>query len=210
MTSSTRPRITPAERAKLPDPRPVQANEGLCGFCWIGTESSHDHCRRGIRNGNGSIFYCGCDHKSHAPHQSGTPRCTECYNISEGEVDKRLWLCLDATDCEARVKTRLGNNPMYAAIESAREHANERAIAEGRRKPPRERTEKRPKTGNCLCCGDVTGGGKFLPGHDARLVSKWAKKVAASEVTREDAIAMFVELGTSDALIAKLTRKLDA
>ena len=204
--TSTRPRITTAERALLPDPRPVRANDGLCGFCWIGTDSSHEHCRRGIRNGNGSIFYCECTHKAHADKPG--PICTQCYNTNQDELDTKLWLCLDPSECDARVAARLQYNPQYIRIQEARERADERMIKEGRRKPKKERGPGRPKTGNCACCGEVTGGGKFLPGHDARLVSQWAKKVEAGEATSEDAITKFVELGTSDALIAKLKRKM--
>lgn len=206
--STSRLRITPSERAALPDPRPARMNGGICGFCFIGTESSHDHCRRAIRNGNGSIFYCECLHESHGVDKV-TPRCTECYNATEGEIDTKLWLCLDVQECEARIRARLQEHPTYQMIESIRERAEERMVAEGKRKPKRDKAPARPKTGNCLCCGETTSGGKFLPGHDARLVSIWAKKVAASEATREDAITKFTELGTSDALIAKLTRKLE-
>lgn len=202
-----RPRITASQRAQLPDPRPARMNGGVCGFCWIGTETSHDHCRRAIRNGNGSIFVCMCEHKSHALNPN--PRCTECYNTTADELDLKLYLCVDPNECDARVQARLRDNPQYQMIAEARERATLRAVAEGRRKPPREKKEPKSKVGACLCCGDATAGGKFLPGHDARLVSIWAGKVEAAEVTREDAITKFVELGTSDALIAKLTRKLD-
>lgn len=199
-------KITTAERAKLADPRPARMNGGVCGFCFVGTESSHEHCRRAVRNGDGSIFYCQCDHATHGPVQT---RCTECYNTVQAELDQKLWLCLDADECVVRVENRLKADPTYQMITEIREKSDLRLVAEGKRKPRREKREPKPKVGACLCCGDATAGGKFLPGHDARLVSIWAGKVEGSEVTREDAIAKFVELGTSDALIAKLTRKLD-
>ena len=201
----TRPRITVSQRAALPDPRPVQIRDGICGFC--ANFLSHEHCRRAIRNGDGSILLCMCEDPVHADKPN--PRCTECYNSNADELDTKLYMCLDATECDERVRRRVSLNPQYQQITQARERADERAVAEGRRKPKREKVPPKPKTGNCLCCGEQTSGGKFLPGHDARLVSQTATAVAAGTLTREDAITKFAELGTSDALVAKLTRKLD-
>jgi len=62
---------------------------------------------------------------------------------------------------------------------------------------------------NCKCgCGEVTGKGSlFRQGHDARLVSKLASKVAKGETTREDAIKSLQPVSAK--LAAKLIKALD-
>lgn len=192
-------------------PRPVKMNDGICGFCFVQTETAHQMCRRSTRNGNGSVVFCKCDHPFHAPHQAGTPRCSECYNITEGEVDKKTWLCVEADECNARVHERIKNDSTIQMIEAVRAKARESQAADGHARAARRASsgEGRPTSGVCLCCGEATGGGKFRPGHDARLVSRVAQEVADGKVTPTDALEKFAELGVSDALQAKLKRKIE-
>lgn len=77
-------------------------------------------------------------------------------------------------------------------------------------KPKRSR-KMRP----CTCgCGGMTGGGKFLPGHDARWageVGRAAGQTLALSATEADALAAVADLQdshdeVSDALLAKAAR----
>lgn len=58
---------------------------------------------------------------------------------------------------------------------------------------PRKRPVARPTAGVCICgCSGATKGGRFLPGHDAKLKGRLAKAVTAGD---EAAYARMVELG---------------
>lgn len=39
----------------------------------------------------------------------------------------------------------------------------------------------KPTSGSCECCGGVTKGGRFLPGHDARLASKLVQQAVGGD-----------------------------
>jgi hypothetical protein len=44
-------------------------------------------------------------------------------------------------------------------------------------KKPRKPSAPKPTTGSCECCGEPTKGGRFAPGHDAKLASILRAKV---------------------------------
>lgn len=78
----------------------------------------------------------------------------------------------------------------------------------------KERAAKEPKAAKeprkCADgCGGTTGGGTFLPGHDARFVKALKLSVKEGERTREQAIAHLSDMGGSDTLKAKLIKQLD-
>lgn len=195
----TYPRIPENLRAKIPAPSYLQK---ICGYCATNT---HQHCPTAIRSGQGNVIFCPCPQH---PKPESQVRCLECGNQSAGEVDEKLWLCWSKDECQTRIKTRLGNSPQYQLIHSAYMSSYERMEREKKERPARNRNPGRPSSGSCLCCGEKTGGGKFLPGHDARLVSKFYKRFEEGE-KREELEAEFAALGVSDALKGKLARKLD-
>jgi hypothetical protein len=43
------------------------------------------------------------------------------------------------------------------------------------------RPKPKPKTGSCECCGEPTRGGRFLPGHDAKLASALKGRVVSGD-----------------------------
>jgi len=190
-------RIPARHRATLPEPKDARFP---CNFC---RTNDHNLCPRVYRNGSGSIHFCPCN----TQHDPRVVRCTECYNTNEGEVDTKVWLCNDVEACGERIMRRVEKTEVYQQITQAQDSAREKQIAEGKRKPARPRGEGRPKTGQCLCCGETTGGGKFKPGHDARMVSQLATKV--QEGADADKVkADFAALGVSDALQAKLAKRI--
>lgn len=198
----SRQRIPVEVAARIPQPKYLK---NPCGFC---STDHHESCPRGFRSGNGSVMLCPCESTQHPSRPHESPRCLECRNDDIDELDEKLWLCIEIADCEARVNNRLDKNPSMQMIHEAYLNADVRKAADKIARPARNRNPGRPSTGKCLCCGEPTAGGLFLPGHDARLVSQTAKKVEAGAdpiVT----LGEFKELGVSDALYAKLQRKLE-
>lgn len=114
----------------------------------------------------------------------------------------KSWSCLDKTACEARRQARLDANPTIQLIRTLKEIRMSQTATE---KPARE--PKAPKTGNCLHCGEVTKGGKFLPGHDAAFVSDQVGLVMADPKNEKKARQAMAE--TSEALQKKFERSLE-
>jgi hypothetical protein len=54
---------------------------------------------------------------------------------------------------------------------------------------PRKKKDPKPAVGKCECCGDPTKGGRFLPGHDAKLGSR-----LVGEVTKSGSAEAYAEL----------------
>lgn len=76
-----------------------------------------------------------------------------------------------------------------------------------------ERAAKEPKAAKeprkCADgCGGTTGGGTFLPGHDARFVKALKLDVKEGRRTRVQALAHLTEMGGSDTLRGKLDKQL--
>ena len=123
----------------------VAKGHTFCGFCSTG---NHDTCRGGYRNGDGSVLICGCECADSKPEF-----CHHCKSTSPDDLG-RPWLCDDRDACEGRLRARM----------EADEFITNMTRFQG--------AETRSRSGRsaaCLCCGEATKGGKFLPGHD----SKW-------------------------------------
>jgi len=158
--------------------RTVRQASLACGFCATG---DHDVCKTAYRNGDGSVLICGCGCKDATPTECHWCHTTEPDFIGEG------WLCKDADDCEARLKTKLDNDPV---IQMIRKHRTE----------PKVVVSKYSRGGSCLCCDQPTKGGKFLPGHD----STWLK--ALQTLPKDEALAK--ARSVSDALANKLEKRM--
>ena len=50
-----------------------------------------------------------------------------------------------------------------------------------KKRGPRKSAPVRPKVGSCECCGEATRGGRFLPGHDAKLASALKQRVRCGD-----------------------------
>lgn len=125
----------------------VTKGHTLCGFC---STNNHNTCRGGYRNGDGSVLICGCDCADSKPEF-----CHHCKTTDQDNLG-RPWLCDDRDACEGRLQIRLNKSEFHRIVMDLT--SNERRLA-------RSSYGK----GQCLCCGEATKGGKFLPGHD----SKW-------------------------------------
>lgn len=196
-----RQRITLAYRNNLRPPVYLQKD---CGYCATG---SHEHCKRGIRSGDGHVMLCPCM-IAHERTSAASIRCLECGNTDIDELDEKMWLCIEPEDCEYRINQRIKNDPNMQMIHQAYIDAAEKQAVAKANKPARNRNPSRPSSGECLCCGEKTAGGLFLPGHDARLVSMKGKEVAEGADPIQ-VLADFKAMGVSPALYAKLERKLE-
>lgn len=158
-----------------------------CGFCSFG--NAPQLCPGGVRNGDGTIVLCGCtkDHGCNA----GKLRCTQCNERHEGVGTD--WRCIDQNECEARIQAKLAKNPTIQQIERAREAAKQRqavsaprsaaSVSETPRKP------SRPSSGQCLCCGEPTKGGKFLPGHDSKYLNRLVEQADDEALALAEAVS---------------------
>lgn len=138
----------------------VAKGHTFCGFCSTG---NHDTCKGGYRNGDGSVLICGCECADSKPEF-----CHHCKSKNADDLG-RPWLCDDRDACEGRLRTRIENEWEWLQARSYEVHLqNEKIMRIG---SPR-------RSAACLCCGEATKGGKFLPGHD----SKWLnQKIAELE-----------------------------
>lgn len=164
----------------------VIKGKSLCGFCSTG---SHATCKGGIRNGNGTVIVCGCECAADKPQW-----CHICHSTDEFDLT-RPWLCGDVDECNARLTKRLLSDPIYVEITKFQSQAVDiRRIKSGR------------TAGACLCCGEATRGGKFLPGHDSRFLAAKLAEVHAGKVTSADQIKVVADV--SPALATKFEKRL--
>lgn len=121
-----------------------------CGFC---STNSHDNCRGGYRNGDGSVLICACSCADTKPEF-----CHHCHT-TESDYLGRPWLCDDRDACENRVRVRLDQSPIMKLIRETR--VSDLTTSRLGRSSAKV----------CLCCGEPTRGGKFLPGHDSKYLN---------------------------------------
>jgi hypothetical protein len=145
-----------------------------CGHCNV---NHHHSCPGGVRNGNGSIYLCGC-----SCDRAGKPRCTDCNNRQPEEVGTD-WRCLDRDACQADIQRRLAESSIGKFLTQWR--ADRAESREAQREPlaaeegqTHRMSSPRPSRGPsgagkpCLCgCEGMTKGGKFLPGHDSKYLN---------------------------------------
>jgi hypothetical protein len=154
-----------------------------CGFCMTG---HHDTCKGVIRNGNLSLIQCAC-----SCSDEKTQRCTECHSTNQDDLG-RPWLCDDRDACRARIEARVSASPVQRKIKAVQEAPRPLRVG---------------KTASaCLCCGEPTKGGKFLPGHDSKWLNSRLLLLNTSSVTRDEMLASVAEV--SPALADKLKKRI--
>lgn len=203
----------------------VTYRKHACGFCAAGL---HHLCKVATWNpGSGKIvipaaggqpavysgeaLWCACPD----PECEGKrPSCRECgydpgftLDLGEGLV------CLDRAECALRVSQRLENDPIHLLLLECRTTriVDGEAVERPRRATPAEQAAAKAakaaaRARGCLCCGESTKGGLFLPGHDARFVAVLAGKVRAGEIEADEAQLALADC--SPALQAKLAKRL--
>lgn len=182
-----------ASDPKTGKPLPPKLGTIPSGFCLSG---NHSRCRGGVWNGNGQVLVCPC---AECDHVNQPIRCLDCNRVDDGfdvQVNTLTWDCYDSTECAAYREHQASLNPTIIQIRRIRAEIA-RAKEQGtdtiggpvvRKRTVRSEAEGgRPTSGKCLCCGDATKGGLFLPGHDARLVARLAQGVFGGTMAVDDA-----------------------
>lgn len=167
-----------------------------CQFCKNGL---HRSCPGAIRSRD-RIWICSCPGCTHVVH------CLECRHDRAEDLDRLAWRCVDRAACEHRQLLRRTNSPLWRQLQ---EH-KAKAVSDRRR--IRENAERilldvdpyededaeaaprvaRLRAGVCLCCGAMTKGGRFAPGHDSKYRSRLRKEADAGSA---QARAKIIELG---------------
>jgi hypothetical protein len=158
---------------------PQREKRGIrCGWC---IDGKHELCILAVEMAvnDGPVktrvkypWTCPCEYCEQ--NLAGRTRCTLC-NRRGMEIDAN-WHCVNEIDCIEHRKRKRANDPMMKQIDEIRAEiaSNGLVDAEDPRLTKRPPTRSKAKSGQCLCCGESTRGGKFLPGHDSRYVSRQA------------------------------------
>lgn len=167
-----------------------------CQFCKNGL---HRSCPGAVRTPRGLLLCsCGVPDFGHPPR----PRCLDCHEERIAELDTAKWVCVDQYGCAARVQARKDASPLYQMLIRCRVSAvntrrRQRALSEAIRAVlpidedaeyvvVRTRTPAKPKVGQCLCCGEATRGGRFLPGHDAKYKGATLRAARAGDLAAQE------------------------
>lgn len=160
-----------------------------CGFC---STNNHDRCVGTLVHKVDQIWTCPCT----ATPSCGAPRCVQCG--AREHVDPVKAVCLDQDACNDQ-RERARRDWLHTNVGSI---------------PERARTEHKPtvtaikqKVGSCICCGEPTKGGLFLPGHDARWLSTQVQCWSNGGIDRLEVREYMKSRGVSDALLAKFDKR---
>lgn len=145
--------------------------------------SAHMHCRGAVRNGIDPktravrLYICQC-----RCHNIACPACLDCgQRPGPDQINPLTWTCIDGEACRTAQAVKRENSPFHEYLVTSRRTitdvdlpedgevapARTRARAQGKK----ARQPKPPATPReCICgCGGQTKGGRFIPGHDAKL-----------------------------------------
>lgn len=199
-------------------------------------EDHHEACPGAFENGAPDrLWICPCP----ADHQRKRPFCRRCKHETEinpekwlcidvsacaARVEKRLAadpLIQSIRSAQAKAEaTKLKEREMARgrrAIETDVRAEVEGAVAahQARRRPahaPRKSAFTKleaPRYSECLCCGQPTKGGRFIPGHDARLIGQIIRNTSpATDLAPAKAADWMRKNGCSELLIAKLEKRI--
>lgn len=186
---------TPAQKLR-------RAGQHRCGFCLDG-KCDDGKCVSAIYwDQSHQLYICPCE------CNVGHTRCTRC-GQRDVEVTTDTSVCVDVEGCDGELAKKRANNPSYMAILAAREAAMGSRKASEARPVPRPGSASRSSSGACLCCGEPTRGGLFLPGHDARYVSLQADAFLAADPDEKSALLDKLETQLSPKLMAKWVARVE-
>lgn len=154
-----------------------------CGYC---ATNNHELCADSVRNGDGTPLICPCTEGGCATR---TPRCVECHS-TEG-IDPTTRTCIDRNDCADTVVARVESNPVVRRIREIQAIVAAAHVHEDVVETPKKAEYRSSSGGLCHCgCGEVTKGGRFRMGHDARLRSNLARVVSENPDANAIALAL--------------------
>jgi hypothetical protein len=102
-----------------------------------------------------------------------------------------VWQKIQRAKSHAALKRRaqrLDQQPLLIGLAADQDEAIDRmhdfldGLSDARKERGRTAPKKpKPRTGECECCGEPTRGGRFLPGHDAKLVSTLLERIRSGD-----------------------------
>lgn len=197
--------MTPKLNTKPTNPTTTTATATrlrACGFCASGT---HERCPGSIQNATG-LWRCQCEQTE----RCGQLRCTTCGNREPGTVNEQ-GACLDGDACRATVAAsqraaRVAMN-MPADLDvhqTSTDTEGNPVLAVQHTRPTKP---AKPASGQCVCCGEATKGGLFLPGHDSRWLSLQVACYTEGGQDRAEVAEYMRSRGASEALVAKFNKR---
>lgn len=138
----------------------------------------HSKCKGAYPWGaNRSLLLCAC------PAHEGELRCHLCdhRHTDPADYDEYQRQCADLTACAGRLE----HAEQVSASSPLRQMIAELKTAATTPAPTRTRAGKAPR--DCECgCGGMTRGGRFIPGHDAKLKSVLLRRAADGDTAARD------------------------
>lgn len=171
----------------------IKVGKHSCGFCLT---NSHDSCRGTYRNGDLSLIKCPCECAASKPQF-----CHHCKTTEQDHLG-RPWLCDDREACNSRLQQRLEKSDLIQLIRAMKQESREFAATRS------AKTSSGRGAAECLCCGDLTKGGRFLPGHDSKWLTQRMSEIRNGSMAEADQVE--VVRAVSPALAVKLKNRLEA
>lgn len=186
-----------------------------CQYC---AQGHHRSCPRATRY-NGELWLCQCNAGADQHHghyclackhtEPGDLQDWSCIDVNaciarrQQRNDRNpIWRMIQAARVHGALERKakqLGQEALLAGINPYDEEAIERMaeitdtlnhlVRDASPKKPRKASTPKPSVGKCECCGDPTKGGRFLPGHDARLGSRLVQQVAEGSLAAYNELA---------------------
>jgi hypothetical protein len=169
---------TPLLRASQAEARPLHRREAhpvrsmLSGHCHSEAHAAtpetapeyHRRCTGAWPRPDGALVTCPC------PRHAGEYRCRICRHDHTNPDEYDPWgrQCVDHDACATRISRAQASNPVAKELREA---------TAAPRRPGRD----------CECaCGGTTRGGRFLPGHDAKLKGRLLRQAADGDQGARD------------------------
>lgn len=158
-------------------------------------EDWHAECAGAVVSLNGSETRCTCEcHVGVELVPLDLRRiCIDCGD--EGERDKSVRdgrrTCVDRDACAETQQVKAAADPRFASMLAARESTATMRFTRREEEAARPPGTNR-KGGRCEHCGQLTAGGRFAPGHDAKLKSELTAAARADDPDAEALAELYV------------------
>lgn len=105
--------------------------------------------------------------------------------------NSQLWQTIQAAKSHSALRRKARRAEMESALAGVAADQDDKIeqlhdmldslIAARKTQPTNRKKAAKPKIGKCECCGEPTRGGRFLPGHDAKLVSALMERIRSGD-----------------------------
>lgn len=151
----------------------AQIEEGVVSSK-LTAEEWHAECLGATVGVSGRTTRCSCEcHPADLIPIDYRAVCARCGDDSDRpkEAVENRRVCVDLAQCEADREARAATDPRWRGIVEEEKRVVARQAAEHQTEAAKPAGTKR-RGGWCEHCGQATAGGRFAPGHDAKLKSE--------------------------------------